>query len=197
MTKISERHIEWATVARMRDMLPSVRRDFEVTQTYTLFTGILCWTMQRIRWKQDTTEIAQHMSSLRLRLEEIAFSEFVPRLRPRPAPANSTIDIPYNDFSAFDQTGKHGNALSVLAALRNAVAHGDARRVSPLNRNDKLIGYRFDCQSEDQGWRVPVALDTLGMSTIADELARQFCDAAIHPEDKQNIRDAQKLREVG
>ena len=55
MSEISERHVEWATVSRMRDMLPSVRRDFEITQTFTLFTGILCWTIQRIRWRQDTS----------------------------------------------------------------------------------------------------------------------------------------------
>lgn len=197
MTEISERHVEWATVSRMREMLPSVRRDFEVTQTYTLFTGILCWTIQRLRWRQDTTEIATSMSDLRARLERIPFLEFAPRLRPRPAPARSPDDIPFNDLFAFNQTGKHNDALSVLVSLRNAVAHGDARRVSPLNKGGRLIGYRLECQSENRDWRVPVSLNATGMSIIAGELARQYCEAAIHPDDRQNIVEAQRLREAG
>ena len=197
MTEISERHVEWATVSRMREMLPSVRRDFEVTQTFTLFTGILCWTLQRIRWEGDDTEIAPQMEKLRTHLKTVAFAEVAPRLRARPASARSGEDIPFNDLSAFDRTGHHKNALSVLVALRNAVAHGDARRVFPVNRAGRLIGYRLQCQSEGRQWAVPVALDAAGMSIIADELARQFCDAAIHPEDFHGIRDAQRLRETG
>lgn len=197
MTEISERHVEWATVSRMREMLPSVRRDYEVTQTFTLFTGILCWTIQRIRWRQDTTEIARAMSELRSRLERIPFAEFAPRLRPKPAAARSPIDIPFNDLSGFERTGKHADALSVLVALRNAVAHGDARRVAPLNTGGRLVGYRLDCQSEIKDWDVPVALNTNGMFSIADALAQQYCEAAIHPDDRQGIIEAQRLRETG
>ena len=197
MTEISERHVEWATVSRMREMLPSVRRDFEVTQTFTLFTGVLCWTIQRIRWEQDTTEIAVPMSHLRSKLKQMPFARFAPSLRPRPVPAKSSLDIPINDLTGFDATGKHKNALSVLVALRNAVAHGDARRVAPLNRGGRLIGYRLECQSENREWVVPVALDALGMSIIANELAREYCDAAIHPDDRQSIFDAQRLQETG
>ncbi len=197
MTEITDRHVEWATVSRMREMLPSVRRDYEITQTFTLFTGILCWTIQRIRWRQDATEIAKSMSELRERLESIPFSEFAPRLRPRPAPARSPDDIPVNDLSAFNHTGKHNDALSVLVSLRNSVAHGDARRVSPLNKDGRLIGYRLECQSESRDWVVPVSLNATGMSIIAGELARQYCEAAIHPNDRQSIFEAQSLRETG
>lgn len=197
MTEISDRHVEWATVSRMREMLPSVRRDFEITQTFTLFTGILCWTMQRIRWKEDNTEIAQSMSALRSRLENIPFIDFAPRLRPRPTSAKSHYDIPFNDLTAFDKTGEHKNALLVLGALRNAVAHGDSRRISPINNGERLVGYRLDCQSETKSWVVPVALNSAGMFIIADELARQYCEAAIHPKDVQGITEAQRLRETG
>lgn len=197
MTEISERHVEWATVSRMREMLPSVRRDYEVTQTFTLFTGILCWTIQRIRWRHDTSEIARSMSDLRSRMERIPFSEFAPRLRPKPARATSPNDLPFNDLSVFERTGRHADALAVVVALRNAVAHGDARRVAPLNSGGRLIGYRLDCQSENKDWVLPVALNATGMFVIADELARQFCEAAIHPDDRQGIIDAQRLRETG
>lgn len=197
MTEITERHIEWATVSRMREMLPSVRRDFEITQTFTLFTGILCWTIQRIRWEKDNTEIARSMSELRERLRRVSFAEFAPRLRPRPATARSPNDTPFNDLSAFEKTGKHKDALSVLIALRDAVAHGDARQVIPLHRGGRLVGYRLECQSKNREWVVPISLNVAGMFIIADELARQYCEAAIHPGDRQSIVEAQRLREAG
>ena len=46
---ITDEHMEWATVHRMRDMLVNVHDDYKVTHTYALFTTILCWVMQRIR----------------------------------------------------------------------------------------------------------------------------------------------------
>jgi len=196
MTEISERHVEWATVSRMREMLPNVRRDFKITQTYTLFTGILCWTIQRIRWGEDTTEIAVSMSALRQRLADIPFGGFAPRLHPAPAPASASRDMSCNDLTAFEKTGRHKDALSVLIALRDVVAHGDARRISPLNRGGRLLGYRLDCQDKNKQWRASVALNANGMSIIADELARQYCEAAIDPNDLSAIDAAQSLREA-
>jgi hypothetical protein len=51
MTEITKDHVEWAVVDRLRRMLVEEppHPKFNVTQTYALFTTILCWMMERIR----------------------------------------------------------------------------------------------------------------------------------------------------
>lgn len=199
MTEITEQHREWATVDRMRDMLGSVRRDYEITQTYTLFAGILCWTLQRIRSEEDGTPLTQRFRDLRKELEKEPVDQFSKRLRAAPRPINPRSEVAFNDLSLFKQMDPNPKSLGVLVALRNAVAHGDARRVLPLNRSGRLVGYQFICRPKEDAkhqWKVEFALNRLGMAQIAGELAGRFCDAAIDPSDDANILEAQKLREA-
>ncbi len=209
MTAILPAHVEWATVDRMRRMLSQPRPRFEVTGTLTLFTSILCWTMQRIRTDPDETDdIAQRMVALSSSLRNQPFRSFL-KTEPQAVLTTSIdgvgarIEVALNSLAEFVAKEVPLNASRSLVALRNAVGHGDARRVTPLNRDGLLIGYRFACTEGYRGddgqwvekWRGSLCLDAAGMASIAGELADQFC-AALQAGDSGFATDASRFREA-
>lgn len=209
MTAISSEHVEWATVDRMRQMLASPRSGFEVTSTLALFTGILCWTMQRIRTEADETDpLSMTMVALSKDLQNQRFTEFL-KTEPREVFTTNLdraglSEVAINSLTDFYKDGKPLSAYSSLVALRNAVGHGDARRLTPINRDSQLLGYRFICtqayQVENKGpwiekWRGTLCLDADGMSSIAGELANRFC-AALQDGNACFEADASQVREA-
>lgn len=191
--EIREEHREWATVHRMRQMLSDVRGEFEVTHTYSLFGSILCWTMQGLR--PDDHERGKVSDALRdcaKEIEQQPMSRFL-QVQPREINIDAIGDcggankLPLNSFHDFHdlRTGKQFNAFRCLKALRNAVGHGDAKRVAPVNRGNQLIAYTFACTEAhptDSGnwvekWSGRVRLDRRGMANIGSELASQYCNA--------------------
>ena len=190
----------------MRQMLVSTRCDFEITQTYTLFTGILCWVTQRVRWKEDYTPLRDNMAALRTDLEKISFHEFVrqiarPRLQEVALSASAPDSPRFNDFT--DLLAKGGAdmcACDGLVHLRNAVAHGDHRRIMPLNKDSLLLGYRIECGKKPNTdnratWTATVCLDRKGMAFIAETLADKFCKAALPEMDTKNARAIRENRQ--
>lgn len=206
MTAIGPEHIEWATVDRMRQMLARPPFGFEVTATLALFTGILCWTMQRIRTEADETDaIAKKMVNLSQRLQGQPFTAFL-KTEPKEVfatdRAGERTEVALNSLKDFHDDGKPLSAYRGLVALRNAVGHGDARRLTPINRDGLLVGYRFACNRayEKDGtwiekWRGTLCLDADGMASIAGELANRFCVTlqvgSVHfEEDASQVREA-------
>jgi len=182
-------------------MLHSTRRDIEITQTYTLFTGILCWVMQRVRWPDDNTKLREPMARLREALEGEPFRGFVRRIArpplrevslPNPIPPGH----PLNDFSARLAPPRGDmSSLDGLVLLRNAVAHGDHRRVVPLNDGQLLRGYQLECvkmNGKKLEWSAQLCLNRRGMAHIAEEIANRFCSAALHG---GGVADANRIRE--
>lgn len=208
MTAISPEHVEWATVDRMRRMLPRPRPGFEVTGTLALFTSILCWTMQRIRTEPDGTEVGRRLAELSSSLTTQPFRAFL-RTEPQAVlttslnSAGTRTEVALNSLAEFVAGGKALNARRSLVALRNAVGHGDARRVIPLNRDGLLIGYRFACTESYrtvegqwvEKWQGSLCLDAAGMVSIAGQLAEQFC-AALQDGDPRFATDASLVREA-
>lgn len=209
MTEILPEHVEWATVDRMRQMLTLARPGFEVTGTLALFTGILCWTMQRIRTEAHETDgLAWKMVDLSTSLQNQPFNHFL-KTQPKEVFTTSfdragTSEVVLNSLTDLTKDGKPLSAYSGLVALRNAVGHGDARRLTPINRDGQLLGYRFLCtkayQAEKNGpwiekWRGTICLDADGMTSIAGELASQFC-AALQAGDPRFATDASRVKEA-
>jgi hypothetical protein len=207
MNAINHEHIEWATVDRMRQMLAHPHPDFKDTGTLALFTGILCWTMQRIRTANDRTDVARRMGELSTKLEGLPFQALLKR------PAELVIvtsedgtgtqaEVMINSIADFVAGGEPFNSFRSLVALRNAVGHADARVVKPLNKDGLLIGYRFSCsesirvnRSWVNTWHGSLCLDAAGMASIAGELADQFC-AALQEGDPNFAEDASRVREA-
>lgn len=200
MTAIGPKHIEWATVDRMRQMLARPRPGFEVTETLALFTGILCWTMQRIRSRPDGTVVASQMALL---CESLGHQPFWRFMKTDPQAVLTTdadkngrrTEVALNSVAEFADENGPLDALQSLVLLRNAVGHGDARLVTPINRDGLLIGFRFACSDKSKKWRGNINLDTAGMASIAGELADQFC-AALQKGDDLFTVEASQVREV-
>ena len=169
MAMIDDGQIEWKVVARLRELLdrpPEAEHD--VTLAYSLFTGILCWTCQRMRDKGRPLAIWTGLQ------QELA------------------ADHPWGLLGLHPQVVLPGDLTTLpasvfLIALRNATAHGDDRTVKPLHtgvrsRADRrLTGFVFDAEFYDketkQHWgRWRLSLSVMDMRRIGLALADRFCD---------------------
>src|SRR6478672_10638310 len=122
MTEITEDHVEWAVVGRLRLMLKELpKTPFNVTQSYALFAATLCWVVQRIRVKNIETENDRAASVVRAKLSAQLINDLPWVLSDdRIARVGSTSfrvppSVGFCDHSAED----------FFVSLRNAVAHGD------------------------------------------------------------------------
>lgn len=194
MTEITEEHLEWATVNRMRQMLADVHDGYKVTHTYALFTSILCWVIQRIR----AAEIAPVDRAARQLLGQLHEE------RATRAPWNLNAEH-LRDFEFTRESGVQTladlPASALLIAVRNAVAHGDGRTVCPINENAWLVGHEFSLEELNRRrellWRGRVRLRRSDMRHIGDTLARRFGEAmrADHVGDPNFIDDANRVSE--
>jgi hypothetical protein len=209
MTAILSEHVEWATVDRMRRMLQRPQRGFEVTGTLALFTGILCWTLQRIRTdERETDDIAARMHALAENLGNQPFQSFLKTgpqalLKLREDRRVAGTEIALNSLAEFATDEGPLDAFRSLVALRNSVAHQDARRLFAINNAGQVIGFRFACKGlskttkwpKDESWSGNLCLDAAGMTSIAGELADQFC-RALQDGDDRFATDAGRVKEA-
>jgi hypothetical protein len=196
MTQITNEHVEWAVVDRLRQMLDEPpHQTFNVTQAYALFTTILCWVMQRIR-RDD--EIARGVLK-KLKEAPIEGDPWGVRLTARLQPVR--VPAP---------RGFEGRkAERFLINLRNATAHGDASKVVPFNEQIRgerlLVGFTFKCDepggNRPKTWEGEITLLESDLRRIGRALAKLYCDALrgseAHRRDSQFGSDAERsVREV-
>lgn len=184
--EISKETYEFEVVKRLgRILCQPPDTDYEVTLSYSIFSTLLCWTLQKIRADRDTRnkfvanlehslkkdKIADHpwlVSSFKLSYIELQTKNYS---RPRCTP----------DFGSV-------SAHDFLIALRNSVAHGDDRNIKSLHETDdvnitRLSGYIFDIKIKirlnNDDWILvgSVELNREDMSRIGTELTRLFCNA--------------------
>jgi hypothetical protein len=172
---ITDEHLEYATVERLRQMLVDVHDDYRVTHSYALFTTILCWVMQRIRANgNDPVDVrarSVHRILQRQRIEDEPWSVVTAAFDDgHDGPAYG----PFVDFAGF-------TADRFLPVLRNATAHGDGRNIKPINQNGWLIGHEFGCNERNERrqviWRGTIVLLRSDMRRIGCALADLYCQA--------------------
>lgn len=157
MGEIVDRAAEYATVERLAEMLQSSREDYKATEAYALFGAIVCWVMQRARTPQHANTLGdQNARSVKDDLSAIKIGD---------PPWSFQVQ---RDLSAFE----------FFKEIRDAFAHGDARRVRPLNQLGILRGYSFDLREQQNG---PV-LETIhlvraDMMRLGKSLAEVYCRA--------------------
>lgn len=190
MTAITSAHAEWAVVDRLRAMLVEPpHQAYNVTQSYGLCMAILAWVMQRIRTpgNQVDTPDARAAVSVKARLEgqpADAMPWFARQLNFGPDTADRG--------NLADQT-----AFDFLKSLRDAMCHGDARSVFPINRNGELVGFEFRVMSRE-GVEWSSVLKERDLRRIGTALAAMYCEAlqaAVAPGVHAFVDEASSMRE--
>ena len=174
MAEIRDKHVDWRVVARLHELLKQLPdTDHDVTLTYSLFSTILCWTCQKIRGGEAH---AAHPVWQKLKQERAFDAPWLLR--------GQNVEVV--------EVGESINALPAsvfLVSLRNAIAHGDDRRVRPLHHGEKgkadrrLTGFILELDLVDQGqkqkeaprWgRHRVSMNQMDMRRIGMALADRF-----------------------
>lgn len=181
MGAITKEHAEWAVVDRLRQMLEHPQQEFVATQSFALFSSIVCWVMQHIR----ITERQQATDA------DKAASELYNQLR-----KEAIVSEPWNVLTGsevrIERVGSRGvtvpapqgfeghTAARFLKNLRDAMAHGDARKVEPFNDGHWLVGFSFNC-SELEGrevmWEGQITLLRTDFQRLGSLLATRYCSA--------------------
>lgn len=148
MGHILQHAAEYETVRRLAEMLDSAKEEYKTTESYALFTTIVCWVMQRARTPDNRNDMADRQA------REVGIALQGSRISVEPWSLNA---IP--DMTAFD----------FFIGVRNAVAHGDGRQIRPLNENGILVGQIVPIN------RTEIRLYRADMRRLGRALAQVFC----------------------
>lgn len=152
---------EYETVRRLAEMLTTVKEDYKATESYALFTTIVCWVVQRAR----TPEANNNAGDVQARAVGKALNDALVQ------------DEPWH-IKQF-----HGmSALEFFILVRDAVAHGDARSVTPLNNGELLVGQTFRIKGQI------LDLRRADMRRLGCQLASVFCDTMAKVEEEGDLR---------
>lgn len=183
MTQITNDHVEWAVSDRLRRMLDGPAHEkFNVTQTYALFTTIVCWVMQHVRISANDTKTPGDGSAHRLfetlSIAAIADDPWRIKVAPVARIGSYAVKVPAPDNFESHTVGRF------LINLRDATAHGDARIVSPFNvtvgPHPLLAGFSFKCAEKKERrtiWEGKIILLEEDMRRIGIQLAKAYCNA--------------------
>lgn len=184
MVEIRSEDYEWAAIDRMGKMLKCPHPDFKTTQTYSNFSAILCWTMQRVRTLpvHPGTDLAtrqppQNDPNFSI-FDAIQTDMLAKSIEAYFGPLPKATEH-LNTLQTVDNSGGDITALAFAIALRNAVAHGDGRKVKPVNRPRQLVGFEFTLSNPRNfpQWSCTTQLNRTAMAQIAGKLADVFCDS--------------------
>jgi hypothetical protein len=185
VTAITKKHIEWAVVDRLRAMLAEGHPEFGVTHAFSMFQAILCWVCQRTKDLGETEADRQVRSLVKaLQKERIEDAPWSIYTTARIVPFEPQRAYQFGPFHEFERM----KVDRFFRLLRNATAHGDSRRVEPVNEiasstpERKLLGYRFHCWEEakkedriERTWSGTIILLESDMRRLGVGLADRFC----------------------
>ncbi|MDD7911969.1 hypothetical protein PUV47_18715 [Pseudovibrio exalbescens] len=161
MVEIPKHAFEYETVRRLGDMLRTTKEDYETTESYALFATIVCWVMQRARTRDDEN------GPNNVQAREVGIALQGVRISDEPWEVKR-----FPEMSAFD----------FFVEVRNAVAHGDARNITPLNEGNVLTGQSIRIKGES------LLLRRADMQRLGGELAKLFCDTMAQYEEEGDLR---------
>lgn len=144
-------------------MLETAKEDYKTTESYALFTTIVCWVMQRARTPANRNRLFDKQA------QEVGIALQGSRISSEPW---SLTTIP--DMTAFD----------FFISIRNAVAHGDGRQIRPWNENGVLVGQIIPIVGQE------LRLCRVDMRRLGCSLAHVFCDTMAKNEQEGNLHEA-------
>lgn len=163
-------------------MLRRPHDGFKTTHTYSSFSAILCWTVQRIRTApiRPDREIEERTMPLNDPNFEVFDAIQVELYRrniqgffgPLPNASDRLNSMRFKDHEDNDIS-----ALAFVIALRNAVAHADGRSVKPVNRPNQLVGFEFSLSNPKHfpQWSHETQLNRSAMAQIGARMVDVFC----------------------
>lgn len=169
MGQILEHAAEYETVRRLAEMLTNTREDYQATESYALFSTIVCWVLQRARTptNQDGPDDVQ--------AREVGIALRAARVSDAP-------------WSMQDLTEM--SAFNFFTDIRNAVAHGDGRQIRPLNEGGFLTGQIVPIRG------MKLQLRRADMKRLGCGLADLFCETMAAYEREGNLTLEAKRLEV-
>lgn len=162
MGQIQEHAAEYESVRRLAAMLTSTKEDYKATESYALFTTIVCWVVQRARTP------ANQNGPDDVQAREVGIALQAARISDAPWMVQ---DLP--EMTAFD----------FFTSIRNAVAHGDGRQIKPLNENGFLTGQIIPIAGRR------LRLKRADMSRLGCALANLFCEMMAAYEQEGNLQE--------
>lgn len=192
MTEITKSHTEWAVVDRLRALLTEKpHADYSVTQSYGLCVAILAWVMQRIRMPEKQANSPEDQAA-------IAVCRSLDQQKVEASPWS------LKTHGAQDTISEHGDfkdftAFNFLKWLRDAICHGDARQISPVNTGNSLTGFTV-CATAKGDRERSLVLTERDLRRIGEGLASMYCDAlqsAASSSLGHFAEDARSIREKG
>lgn len=197
MGGISDDQVEWAVVHRLKQMLDDPpKTEFNVTQTFAHFTAILMWTTQRIRVPHAAmpADRAAQRALRNLGQQQIADPPWSLSRQP-PALEGAEILGDEREVNA-DFAGMSVERFTIW--LRNALAHGDGRSISPIHKQSRRTGREYLAGfaiSNDRGQGTTLHLYHQDMIRIGKALADNFCQELSHG-DEHFEREAVRVLEA-
>lgn len=155
MAQIGDHAAEYETVSRLSEMLGTAKEDFKTTESYALFTTIVCWVMQRARTPADRAAWGD------VQAREVGIALQGSRISDAPWLIEGLPEMTACDF---------------FISVRNAVAHGDGRKIRPINENNILVGQVIPIAGAD------VELRRHDMRRLGQGLADLFCEKMVRHE---------------
>lgn len=178
MGQIHHEHAEWAVVDRLQQMLERPEGPYLASQSYALFSTILCWVMQhtRVHRNYQFTPGDRAAGALlgALRNEPIAADPW--RIWTEAAARIDECGVQVPTPEGFE----NHDAARFFINLRDAMAHGDPRNVMPYNHREILVGFSFNCseiRNRQVTWQGRIVLLRSDMRRIGCALASRYCDA--------------------
>lgn len=173
MGHILQHAAEYETVRRLAEMLVSAKEDYKTTESYALFTTIVCWVMQRARTPVNGTNLADRQA------REVGIALQGTRISAEPWSLNTIPDMTVFDF---------------FIAVRNAVAHGDGRQITPLNEKGILVGQFVPIGG------TKIRLYRTDMRRLGCALANTFCTTMAEHEPEgpllERVKEIQPMEEA-
>lgn len=211
MGGIPQEHVEWAVVNRMKRMLETPREDFSVTETFALFSSTVLWVKNRA-WTPDhaagqgdidARSVRQQLAASPILGEPWNLSRSIPNWLGGGGGGGSDRTVrllarPVNDDF------KEMSAENFFRWLRDALAHGDGRTVTPLNRpapnqgTQWLAGFEIKFNAtRGSKTNLHLTLTKDDMRRLGMKLAEMFCETLAGGNDFDQQDHATRIVEVG
>jgi hypothetical protein len=194
MGGISDEHVEWAIVNRLKAMLDEPpQTQFNVTQTFALFSSILLWSKNRAWVAGNRAVLGGHADendrrahNARMALGKVLITED-PWLLSTKAPQIAILGSDRDEVPSgarINSDFENLTAEGFFKWLRDAVAHGDARTVTPIHKVSMrtgatlLAGFQFNFEQQyGSPKKLELSLYHDDMRRLGSHLADLFCQS--------------------